>query len=64
MAYEFLGLKYVDLSALGFGDNLMVEYDKETGKVRISVFDNSHYQDHTVVDLKKIFDSHIHLCGG
>ena len=62
--YEPLANKYVDLSARGFVDNLTIGYDAETGKLLISVFNKSHYQYHTIIDLKEIFGSHIHLCGG
>lgn len=51
MSYEHLADKDVDLSRLGFGDNLEFEFDPERCLLRISVFDNGHYQDHLVVDL-------------
>lgn len=51
MAYEHLIDKDVDLSAIGFGDCLTFEYNKVKGLLRISIFENSHYQDHIVVNL-------------
>lgn len=51
MPYEHLTQKDVDLSALGFGDSLEFEFDKEKCLLRISVFEGFHYQDHLVVDL-------------
>lgn len=45
MAYELLVEKDVDLSKLGFGDNLVVEFDPERCMLRVSVFEESHFQD-------------------
>jgi len=55
MAYELLTDKNVDLSQVGFGDSLMIEFDKEKCYLRVSIFDHDHYQDHFVVDLKDEF---------
>jgi len=55
MAYEFLTQKDIDLSRLGFGDSLLFEFDKDKCYLRISIFQNDHYQDHFVVDLKDEF---------
>lgn len=53
--YELLADKDVDLSALGFGDNLVIEFDSRRCAVRISVFQEKHYQDSVVIDLKCVF---------
>ena len=45
MAYELLAEKDVDLSKLGFGDNLVVEFDPEQCKLRVSIFEEGHFQD-------------------
>lgn len=56
MAYEHLIDKDVNLSKLGFGDSLTFDFDQEKCYLRISVFQNGHYQDHFVVDLKDEFN--------
>lgn len=55
MPYERFADKDVDLSALGFGDNLTIDYDKTCGKLRISVFDRFNYQDGIEIDLVHAF---------
>lgn len=45
MAYELLVEKDVDLSKLGFGDNLVIEFDPEQCTLRVSVFEKGHFQD-------------------
>jgi len=44
----------VDLSRIGYGDNLAIDFDPETCSVRISVFDLCHFCGEVVVDLKGI----------
>ena len=44
VAYELLVEKDVDLSKLGFGDNLVVEFDPERCMLRVSVFEESHFK--------------------
>lgn len=53
--YELLADKNVDLSTLGFGDNLFIEFDGPRCAIRISVFQEKHYQDSVVIDLKRAF---------
>ena len=55
MSYELLTDKNVDLSRIGFGDSLMIEFDNEKCYLRVSIFDHDHYQDHFVVDLQDEF---------
>ncbi len=45
----------VDLSALGFGDELQIDYDPATGNLRVSVFQNSRWQDEAVIPLPALF---------
>lgn len=45
MAYELLVEKDVDLSKLGFGNNLVIEFDPEQCMLRVSVFEEGHFQD-------------------
>ena len=55
MAYEHLTIRDVDLSKLGFGNSISFEFDKEKCYLRVSIFENDHYQDHFVVDLRDEF---------
>lgn len=45
----------VDLSALGFGDELQIDYDPATGNLRVSVFQNNHWQDEAIIPLPALF---------
>ena len=45
----------IDLSVLGFGDELQIDYDPATGNLRVSVFQNNHWQDETVIPLLTLF---------
>lgn len=58
MAYELLVDKDVDLSELGFGDNLTIEFNKEECTVRISVFERYHHKDQIEVNLVDAFVEH------
>lgn len=51
MSYEHLIQKDVDLSCLGFGDSLVFDFNPEKCLLRISVFNDFHFQDDVVVDL-------------
>lgn len=51
MAYELLVEKDVDLSKLGFGDNLVIEFDPERCMLRVSVFEKGHFQDDVLLCL-------------
>lgn len=44
----------VNLTTLGFGDELYFEIDKENCVLRISVFEEGHYCDEMMVDLSQI----------
>lgn len=56
MKYEFLACKDIDLSRIGY-QNASVQFDfrKDTSCLRVTLFDNDHYQDQVVIDLEYEF---------
>lgn len=56
MPYEFLACKDIDLSRIGYR-NASVQFDfkKEDSSLRITLFDDNHYQDQVVVNLEDEF---------
>lgn len=44
----------LDLSAIGFGDNLMIDYNQATSEMRISVFSDGHWRGETTMFLKDV----------
>lgn len=56
MAYKFLACKDIDLSRIGFKNaSLQFDFKEETSCLRITLFDNNHYQDQVTVDLQSEF---------
>ena len=53
--YIFITTNPIDLSALGFGDELQIDYDPATGNLRVSVFQNNHWQDEAIIPLPSLF---------
>ena len=52
--YQVLSDTYLNLSALGYGDELLIEFNKEECKLRVSIFDENHFREEMFVDLTKI----------
>ena len=44
----------LDLSAIGFGDNLTIDYNQETSEMRISIFSDCHWRGDTKFFLKDV----------
>ena len=61
MAYELLAEKDVDLSKLGFGDNLVIEFDPEQCKLRVSIFEEGHFQDDVELSIADNLDGHCQM---
>lgn len=56
MAYYFLSNKDIDLSHLGYKNaSLQFDFNKESGNLRITLFENNHYQDEAIVNLEDKF---------
>lgn len=56
MAYEFLTDKEVDLRRFGCENaSLQFDFDKDKGYLRITLFDNDHYQEDLVIDIPDDF---------
>ena len=52
--YQVLSDTYLNLSVLGYGDELLIEFNKEECKLRVSIFDENHFQNQIVIDLTEI----------
>ncbi len=56
MPYEFLTNKEIDLKRLGYENaSLQLDFDPEKSYLRITLFDNDHYQDHVTLALEDDF---------
>ena len=53
--YEFIADYRGDLSAIGFGDQLQLDYCPADGNLRVSVFRDGHWQDEAGISLSKLF---------
>ncbi len=56
MAYEFLACKDIDLSRLGYKKaSVQFDFKQENSCLRITLFDDNHYQDQVTVSLEEEF---------
>lgn len=56
---EFLGVGELNKSILGFGDELMFDYDAENATLIVSIFEDNHYQDEVHIDMRTALKSGI-----
>ena len=53
--YYWAGTYHWNLSAIGLGDELQFDYEPKSGKIRVSVFQNGHWQDAAEIDITELF---------
>ena len=45
----------VNLDKLGFGDNIYITLDEDKAELRVSIFQEGHFQDEILINLREAF---------
>lgn len=54
---ETLGFFPIKSNVLGFGDEIMMQYDKDNMRLKISVFEGNHYKDECEIKLDTLLNT-------